>query len=505
MRTTDFCVFLSLVAFAQPPQTERLGFHDIRTDKAGNILPWYADDPARSYDHTLQLVWNYWRLMPNYWESTKEFETNFGKTPGLRKFYVTRTQDEFGIGGDQFGMILNSWSLYYAYTGDKAVLNDMLEQADVYLKNSLSGPGDAWPNLPYPVNLKKRAVYDGDLIMGEGYTQPDKAGSFAAELVTLYKITGDRRWLDAAVKIAGVLAAKTQPGDAEHSPLPFRVHTKTGESKWPYTSNWVPTLRLFESLIALKEGDTKSYQRAFVLISDWLKAYPLKTMKWGPFFEDIGAWSDTQINAVTLAWWMLERPEWNANWKEDSRRCLDWAWNELGVDKWKGYGVRVIGEQTAYRMEGQSHSSRQASVELLYAAKTGDTSRKENAARMLNWATYFVDVDGKNRYPNPRTYELWWTDGYGDFVRHYLRGMAAAPELAPSGADHILQSTSVIRNASYGAREIRYEAFDPSGEELLRLAAKPRVMQPTWKWVSMSSGGVLRIKREGTREVVIPK
>ena len=48
--------------------------------------------------------------------------------------------------------------------------------------------------------------------------------------------------------------------------------------------------------------------------------------------------------------------------------------------------------------------------------------------RRLNWATYSVDADGKNRYPND---DIWLTDGYGDYVRHYLRAMASFPELAP--------------------------------------------------------------------------
>ena len=52
-----------------------------------------------------------------------------------------------------------------------------------------------------------------------------------------------------------------------------------------------------------------------------------------------------------------------------------------------------------------------------------------------------VDNDGKNRYPND---ENWLTDGYGDYVRHFLRAMAAMPELAPSDEEHILSSTSVI-------------------------------------------------------------
>ncbi len=57
-----------------------------------------------------------------------------------------------------------------------------------------------------------------------------------------------------------------------------------------------------------------------------------------------------------------------------------------------------------------------------------------------------VDFDGKNCFPND---EPWLTDGYGDYVRHYLRAMDAVPALTAPGQDHILSSTSVIQQADY--------------------------------------------------------
>ena len=151
------------------------------------------------------------------------------------------------------------------------------------------------------------------MMAGKGYLQPDKAGSFGAELITLYKITGNTRYLDAATKIADTLAAKVVPGDADHSPWPFRVHAQTGElpSKafGTYTSNWTPTLRLFEDLIALKQGEADKYRKAHEMAIMWLKKYPMKSNKWGPFFEDCAPWSNTEINADTVAMYILEHPE----------------------------------------------------------------------------------------------------------------------------------------------------------------------------------------------------
>jgi hypothetical protein len=94
---------------------------------------------------------------------------------------------------------------------------------------------------------------------------------------------------------------------------------------------------------------------------------------------------------------------------------IRWSQGTFGNNKWKQYGVRVTNEQTVYQSPANSHSARQAADELLYVSLSGDTNLYQNAVRALNWATYMVDFDGKNRFPGD---EPWLTDGYGDYVRH---------------------------------------------------------------------------------------
>jgi hypothetical protein len=220
------------------------------------------------------------------------------------------------------------------------------------------------------------------------------------------------------------------------------------------------------------------------MLLTWLKQYPIQNDRWGPFFEDITGWSDTEINAGTLAWYLMENKSWDANWKVDVRHMQDWVIKALGNHSLDRLGVMTINEQTAYKVPGQSHSSRHASVELRYAAETGDNSNKEMAIRQLNWTTYAVDDDGKNKYPDPGTYEIWWTDGYGDYVRHLLRSMAAAPELAPPNQNHLLKTSSVIKDIQYGSAEIRYRKFDKESVEVLKISAGvPRSVEGgSMKW-----------------------
>jgi hypothetical protein len=317
-------------------------------------------------------------------------------------------------------------------------------------------------------------IYDGDMRAGKGFLQPDKAAAFGYELVTLYEITNDRRYLTAATAIADTLARHVRRGNATEGPWPFRVHAErpgtapANNAFLRYTTNWTGALRLFEGLTRLDAGDTRSYRRAHDLALAWLKTYPLKTNAWGPFFEDIPMYSDTAINAGTMVSYILDHQASWPTWQADARRVLDWVDDTFHSDEFLRWNVKPIHEQTVYRVPGNSHTSRHASTELLYASRTGDWSRKAANVRRLNWATYMVDTDGTNRYYHD---DVWLTDGYGDYVRHYLRAMAASPDLAPADQNHLLESSSVIQSIAYGSVEIRYTKFDPVSTERLKLGA----------------------------------
>ncbi|MBI1390514.1 MAG: hypothetical protein GC154_18920 [bacterium] len=462
MRTTLIAFILVCIGISATA-AERLQYHEIQVDDAGHIIPWYSPDLGLSYDFCIRSVWNFWNRM--------EYCPN-----GVRYYLQHQVwkpeHDPRGLGGDQLAMALSSWSLLYPYLGDDQVVENMKYMADFALRRGTSSPDALWPNLLYPYNTELHSGrLDGDMRAGKGYLQPDKAGAFGAELVTLYQITLEDRYLDAAIKIADALADKIQPGDASQSPWPYRVHAEKGgladQAYAPYTSNWTGALRLFEGLINMNRGSVDRYRKAYGMTVSWLKDYPLKSFNWGPFFEDIKDYSNTEINADTLCWFILEHPDFDPEWKNIARGILDWSQKQFGNPNWSQYGVYPINEQTAYMVPGNSHTSRHASVELIYADKTGDDANKMGAVRQLSWATYMVDYDGKNRYFHD---DVWLTDGYGDYVRHYLRAMAAAPELAPGGQNHILGGTSTIRNVIYSADSIRYETWSPNAIETLRVA-----------------------------------
>jgi hypothetical protein len=506
--------------------SDTIQYHPVRINKVdGSILPWYSSDLGNSYDTVLLLVWNFWKNLPADSTGDKYYLHHQVYQPGDRR----------GLGGDQLMMALSSWDLLYDYTGDESIIENMKYIANYYIKNSLSSPECKWANLPYPYNtVLYSGKYDGDMVIGKGYLQPDKAGSLGCELIKLYKKTREEKYLEVAEKIANTMAGNIQAGDINNSPWPFKVNAKTGEpgelrpfdfnytgkpengkdpqpktQKSTYTTNWTGALTLFSELIIMNKGNPDQYKKAFDITLNWLKKYPLKTNKWGPFFEDVPGWSDTQINAITFAMYILQNRILFPDWQKDVKGIIDWTYRELGNRDYSKYKVEVMNEQTAYRVPGNSHSSRQASVELMYTILTGDTTYKTNAIRTLNWATYTVANDGRNRYIRD---DIWLTDGYGDYVRHYLRAMAAMPELAPADKNRFLGSTSVVTSIKYVPDSIIYSTYDPA-TDVLRLKKKPVKVTSDgielkesggtdtegFSWKDMSSGGMLKIKHNGKK------
>ena len=234
---------------------------------------------------------------------------------------------------------------------------------------------------------------------------------------------------------------------------------------------------------------------------------------------------------MTFARFIMEHREYFPDWKNDVQKIINWVHKKLGNDSWKKFGVTVTNEQSVYPTPANSHSARQAADELLYESLTGDTSLYNNAVRELNWATYMVDFDGRNKFP---TDDVWLTDGYGDYVRHYLRAMDAFPLLTPPDEDHIISSTSVIQEADYAEHltkptylrfentdsnkvQIFYRTFDSTGTEKIKLKTKPAAVSVDYKmlnenktgedyeWKKMDGGGLLIIRRQKGKQVLIFK
>jgi hypothetical protein len=110
----------------------------------------------------------------------------------------------------------------------------------------------------------------------------------------------------------------------------------------------------------------------------------------------------------------------------------------------------------------------------MYFARTGDGQAREYAFRSLNYATYFMESDGKiNAAGDGFGDTYWFEDGHADAGRSFIWAMGAVPEFAPIGENHLLHSTSVVQKITYSDQNIDYRTFDNSATEVLRLTFRP--------------------------------
>ena len=90
----------------------------------------------------------------------------------------------------------------------------------------------------------------------------------------------------------------------------------------------------------------------------------------------------------------------------------------------------------------------------------------------------------------PGNTSVWFSDGYGDYIRHFMRAMGALPEWAPHNQSHLTHSTSVVTAVTYAADDIRYTTADPDAIDMLKLAFTP---------VEVTANGVPSTARESRR------
>ncbi len=314
-------------------------------------------------------------------------------------------------------------------------------------------------------------------------SNPTRSLSSASPTCRPSRITGEERYRDAAVACADALATHVRTGDDKRSPWPFRVHAETGIVREEYSSNVVAAIVLFDALGRLDVGDTGLYAAARATALDWLLRVPMKNDAWSGYFEDIEIQSDPGANpnqycALRTARWLLSHPDADANWRADVAHLLAWTTAQFGRDteteSGTQWGATVLSEQGADMAKMGSHTARLGATLTLWFAATGDAQAAERAERSLNWATYTCSDKGTVAVGPDSTEGYWFSDGYGDYIRHFLVAMGAIPEWAPAREDHILRSSSIVTHVTYGAGRVAWTTFDGDSTETLRLAARPR-------------------------------
>lgn len=520
----------------------------VMLDKKGKLLSRYEPQtPGAGYLKSVELAVNFWKNCPD------------SKDNNL-PLYITHCsmyRDGKGgfVGSDwphnpicvNAGMVQSLAIDWRNYSGDESMLDIARKGLDHQIKYGTTPADWEWASVPYASSEAGDIIYDGaskfdtavteeNIGRGDGsfVLEVDKIGDMGMAYLKFYEITNETKYLEAAIQCADALAKHARKGVHGKgglewkklvltSPWPFRAKAETGEILEDYTSHVVDNLRLLEELIHIKERiklpseKAIRYQNAAGIVWNWLYSSegPIKTSIWKGYFEDIRI-DQINLNRVNnspmeFARYLLKHPQNDPNISTTVPALIWWVKNTFGEP-----GMNAINEQTGCYMPMGSHTSRYASICAMWYEYSGDEWFKEEAFRYFNHASYMAEPDGVVQVGHNWGGEIWFSDGYMDYIRHFMEGLAAIPEWVPAG-NHVLKSTSTIQKIRYETNKISFTTFDDQSEVVLRLASMPKsvtvsgkVLNPLFQpggdgyvWKVLDKGGVLKVKYSNGTDVKI--
>jgi len=337
----------------------------------------------------------------------------------------------------QNGVGIISYLKYYAWSGKKnpKLLEFARYMGDYLVKESLTPDTGKYPRFtrstgrrgkfPQPADAGTQADKPYEL-------EPDKGGIAGYALVLLYESTNEEKYLDQALQNARVLVANMGTGDSEHSPWPFRVDYRTGESRFPVAANMSFNLRLFDKLI---EHGHAEYEEPRTKLWAWIKNYQIPNAAkdgtlWVQFFEDHAepdnrnAWSP-----LNLARYLIEKKQQlDTDWAADAKTLIDFTIRNFTSIR---SGVPVCGEQTYDKEPWGGILSTYGAVLAMYSAATGSDEYKALAHQALNYALYAINDDGCPRENSVKPGRGGWQeDAHTDKIHNFVDAITAYPEWA---------------------------------------------------------------------------
>lgn len=533
-------LLVSAAIFSVTYAQEKLLWHNVRLDEQNKLLSWVTDWQS-PYDAVVCKAWDAFKKIPTQPNGYKTYITYpvfYGPKDSGKNIFEGR--DWTHNPASLFAMLTDGAMLYYAYSGDEEIIPLIRQMLDHHIEFGSTQESDAWSSVPYASSDGGSIYYRGadeskyqqnEKFLGRGdgigFIEPDKVGELGLAYLQFYQFTGEEKYLNAGKKCADALVKHIIKGDKSHSPWPFRVDAKTGKIvKEKYTSNTVGPIKLLDEIIKLKIGDTRAYRKTRNAAFEWLMKYPVRNNIWTQYFEDIYIYPDyrTNINQycpLETARYLMENLQSDPQWRKHCENIIKWVTKNFAKDsltmaglpeKGNQWGAEVLSEQINDMDKMSSHTARFASVLALWYEKTGDLKTKERAFRSFNWATYSCDVNGLVKTSIDEGTGYWFSDGYGDYMRHFLRGMASVPQWAPTDKNRLLRSSSIVRSIKYSDEKITYKTFASSSSELFKLKTKPEkiyagneILPEKFYSVRQISDGcfVVNIRHENAAEITI--
>ncbi len=534
-------------AFAQYKVDSMCGARVI-LDKNGKLLSRYEPQkPGARYVKVVELAVNFLKNCPD------------SKDNNLPLYITYCSMYREGKGGflgsswPHYTIVVNAGMVqslafdWRNYSGDESMLDIARKGLDHQLKYGTTPANWEWASVQYASSEAGKIVYDGaskfdtavtevNLGRGDGSyaLEVDKIGEMGIHYLKFYQITNEKKYLEAAIQCADALAKHVRKGKNDNkgiywpkleitSPWPFRVKAETGEVIEEYTSHVVENLRLIDELLRIKDREklpaekVAAYQNASDIVWYWLYTSEghVKTSIWKGYFEDIRI-DPINLNRVNnspmeFARYLIKHPQRDANITTTVPALICWVKNTFSEP-----GMTAINEQTGCYQPMGSHTARYASICALWYERTGDEWFKEEAFGNFNHAIYMAEPDGVVQTGHSWGSEIWFSDGYTDYIRHFMEGIAAFPEWVPVG-NHLLKSTSTVQKIKYETNRISITTFDNQSEVVLRLSSEPKSVTVSGKslsqtdkegrdgfvWKTLDKSDVLKLKYSNGQSVLI--
>lgn len=367
---------------------------------------------------------------------------------------------------------------YYAYTGEPEWLLRARDLADWDIAHSTPAT-DAYPNLPYSAWQDGKPTGSAD----KSSIETDKPAFLGTSYLSVYEATGDRKYLEAARKIAATLLPK-QRADGS---WPFRVIPQDGTIYEDLGGAPVFFVEFFE---ALQRHEAKpEYKHAAERSLQLMIARHVERGEWGTYHEDIHPKSGAHLSAEPMSFTAIylfahaqEHPEFIGM----GRRVL--AQMEAKLVHTEGHAAAPapgVAEQATFAHIMAGHTARYCLALAGLYRDEGDIAVKKRALSGLNavtfmqseaglFRTHFYDTKAKAE-KNPATAPNWYSQHLYT-VCHTLECMAILPEIAPIGQDHILGYDTALYDVRYAAGRVSYASRLPS-TVTVKLATAPKSVQ----------------------------
>ena len=404
--------------------TASIAGHTLEFDGLGRLLTWTA------WTRALDLEMNFYRRCP-----AEQGYPRFVCETFLDGDWIANAERTDTIPATQNGMGIISYLKFHELHGKRqaAWLETARLMGDYLIRETLTPDTGKYPRFtrstgrrlqfPQPADCGSQSDRPFEI-------EPDKGGIAGYALLRLFAASGEDRYLKQGLHNARVLAANQQPGDAFHSPWPFRADYRGGEGRGPVSGNMTYILRLFDGLAELGYAEFVAPREA---LWRWIMDYQVPSAGadgalFAQFFED----HDTPTNRtawapLNLARYLLEKKQLlDPTWREACGMLIEFVQANFTHQE---FGVTVCHEQDEDQQAWGGVNSTYGAVLAMYAQAAGSRGSADAARQALNFTLYSIDSQGRPRDLHKSALPGGWQeDAHTDVIHNYVDALQAFPQ-----------------------------------------------------------------------------